>query len=247
MNWYEKAFGRTYLEVYSHRNSREAERALPLILSTAGRNGPPENIRVLDLACGQGRYSRALAERGFTVAGVDLSGELLEQAVKLGGGAENPSYVRADMRRLPFGEVFDLVINMFTSFGYFGSDRENRRVLEQIRAALRSGGQYIIDYLNRDRVLDTLVSEDTVEAGGLTIHQERRISDNGLRVEKTVRITGPQGDERWTESVRMYGRQEMEEMLHGCGLSIRQVMGDYDGGQFSADSPRMILTGERID
>ena len=100
----------------------------------AAHLGPPRPNAVLDLACGTGRHTEALRGRGFRALGVDLSLTLL---------ARRPGLPRVggDMRRLPFaGGSFDWVLNFFTSFGYFESERENFRVLQEVVRVLAPGG-----------------------------------------------------------------------------------------------------------
>src|SRR5882762_11981979 len=95
--------------------------------------------------CSSDLHTKVLFERWWTV-GLDLSMALLKVARK-----ESPDapYVRADMRDLPFAdETFDLVVNLFTSFGYFDDDREHLRVLSCVAAAMRRGGTLVIDFLN---------------------------------------------------------------------------------------------------
>jgi SAM-dependent methyltransferase len=249
MNWYEKAFGNRYLEVYSHRNRQEAERALELIEYVADFDSSGGQL-VLDLACGQGRYSRLLADKGHRVAAVDLSMPLLERG-KASSPVEYPRggavwYVRADMRAVPFQGSFGLAISMFTRFGYFQTDQENATVLRQIHDALAPGGRWLIDYLNRPRVIDTLVAQDSSIRGGLQITQRRRLEDEQRRVVKDVLIEGPEGRQQWTESVRMYGRGELESMLAGADLAVENVYGDYRREQYAEDSPRLILAGRKI-
>lgn len=248
MNWYEEAFGRKYLEVYSHRDEGEAERALELIERVGGPQ-PLSGRLVLDLACGQGRYARQLARRGCRVAAVDLSMPLLERGRSVSDsgypGSGRLWFVRADMRRVPFHGAFDLAINMFTSFGYFHSDRENAQVLEQIALALAPAGRWVIDYLNRPRVISTLVPEDESGRGGLRVVQRRKLSDDRKRVVKEVKIEGPEGSQQWTESVRMYAKEEMEAMLNSAGLELENTFGDYGMKAYSHDSPRLIMTGRK--
>lgn len=66
--------------------------------------GPVEGLRVLDLGCGKGRFSRALQDRGAFVAGIDLSTSMLAEA-------EGVPCVRGSARNLPFpSDGFDAVI-----------------------------------------------------------------------------------------------------------------------------------------
>ncbi len=252
MGWYKKAFGNAYVDIYSHRNEEEAVETLHLIESVYQSlldESGAESLCILDLACGQGRYSRLLANLGHEVAGVDLSEELLAKArsrlKKEPLEAGRLWFVRADKRRIPFRGSFDLAINMFTSFGYFHEDEENRKVLLSMACALKAGGKFLIDYLNRNQVIENLVKEDVFEQDDLTVTQRRRISPDGLRVEKTIQIEGPEGPESWNESVRLYSRQEMEEMLSKSGLKVETLIGSYRGDPFRPDSTRLILTGSK--
>ncbi len=122
MAWYKEWFGEDYLELYSHRDESEAEEHVGFVeRHLAG----PKPRAVLDLACGAGRHTAALRRRGYRTLGVDLSLTLLVRA-------EGLPRVAGDMRRLPFAaESFDWVLNFFTSFGYFESERENFQVLEE--------------------------------------------------------------------------------------------------------------------
>ena len=95
---------------------------------------------VLDVPCGFGRHTLALARAGYRAVGVDRSPPLLDEARRRAGGARWPKLMRADYRELPFAEEsFDAAFNLFTSLGYLG-DEEDVKVLAAIRRVLRPGG-----------------------------------------------------------------------------------------------------------
>ncbi|MGI8509820.1 MAG: class I SAM-dependent methyltransferase [Gemmatimonadaceae bacterium] len=235
--WFTRWFGKEYLDLYPHRDDAEARAVVDMILRTLG--GEPMH-RALDLACGSGRHTRALCEHVWT-AGLDLSWELLEVAKR-----ESPdvSYVRADMRLLPFaGDAFDLVINLFTSFGYFATDAENRAVLCEVHRVLESGGTFVLDYLNSQHVRDTLVPMDTQDVGERTITQRRRITDDGRYVEKTISATAC--GNTYLERVRLFEPAELRSLLTDAGFAITQELGDYDGSAIEPTSPRTIFFAKR--
>lgn len=66
--------------------------------------------RVLELGCGTGRVAVALARRGLTVTGVDVSPAMLAIARERAGGTAGLSLIEADMCTLDLGERFDAVI-----------------------------------------------------------------------------------------------------------------------------------------
>ena len=88
---------------------------------------------VLDLACGPGRHSAALAKRGLQVTGVDLSSFLLDKARKRAVAERvEVEWVEKDMREFVRPGAFDLVINMFTAFGYFDDKEDDLKVLRNV-------------------------------------------------------------------------------------------------------------------
>jgi len=236
-DWFEEWFGEDYLHIYQHRDETEAERAIELIATNlAGRRIDT----ALDLACGAGRHTRVLRERWWTV-GLDLSISLLKIARKESSDAP---YVRADMRELPFADsTFDLVVNLFTSFGYFDDDNEHVRVLACVSAAMRPGGTLVIDFLNASQVRRDLVPYDERVENGITIEQRRTISPDDRFVEKTIRLR--ERGKEYNERVRLLSRRDLQKMLVVAGFKVVKLFGDYGGADWSEDSPRTILFASR--
>ena len=235
--WFTRWFGREYLELYPHRDDAEARSVVRMIRNTVA---PDPHGRALDLACGSGRHTRALCKHIWTV-GFDLSMDLLRVAI-----SESPHipYVRGDMRALPFASSsLDLVVNLFTSFGYFSSDEENRLVLWEVKRVLKVGGVFVLDYLNADQVRATLVPHDSQRVGNRMITQDRRVTADGRYVEKEISTTAfPQ---RFMERVRLFEPDDLRCMLHDSGFSIEHELGDYSAGPLTSDSPRAIFFAHR--
>ena len=153
-------------------------------------------------------------------------------------------YVRADMREIPFAaHSFDLVVNLFTSFGYFDDDREHVRVLACVKSALKEGGTLVIDFLNAAKVRHTLVPYDERLENGVTIEQRRRISPDNRFVEK--KITLRERGKEYIERVRLLSPQDLERMLITAGFEVQKVFGDYAGRSWSENSPRTIMFATR--
>ena len=236
-DWFEEWFGADYLAVYPHRDDDEARAVAELIQS---RVRLPAGSRALDLACGGGRHQRALAERWWTV-GLDLSRILLR--VARGEEPEAP-LVRADMRTLPFHDgTFDLVVNLFTSFGYFRDDAQHQRVINEVARVTRTGGWFVLDFLNAPYVRRTLVPFDVREEGSRTIEQTRGISPDGRFVRKMITLA--EEDRSFVERVRLFEPAELRAMLCAGGFEVVETLGGYDGRAHDDGSPRAILIGCR--
>ncbi len=241
MNWYERWFGQEYLLVYEHRDNKEAEQEIEAIRALLDLT---ENDLVLDLCCGSGRHDIPLARMGCQVVGLDYSMELLRLARESWrSGSLYPVYVRADARLIPFrDEVFDVVLNLFTSFGYF-SDEENRDFIRSIARLLKPEGRYYIDYLNPHRMKIDLAEESIRERDGIKITEKRRIDPFLHRIDKTILLRLDDYVQMFYESVRLYEKDEMIAMLGAEGLSVESVLGTSRGEQYNPASERMIFYG----
>ncbi len=243
MEWFKRWFGKEYLTVYEHRNAGEAEREVQTIASVLDIK---KNDLVLDLCCGNGRHDIPLVSKGCRVIGLDFSLPLILIACNSGiPGQKYPLYICADARQLPFcNGIFDIVINLFTSFGYYEDD-ENYQLLCSISQLLKPGGRFYIDYLNPQHVLAELVDESTKESDSIKITEKRKFDHITRRIEKEIILKKNNDSSIFHESVRLYELDEMTEMIENAGLSLRVVLGSVNGEPYSETSERMILYGTK--
>jgi SAM-dependent methyltransferase len=232
--WFEEWFGEAYLRLYPHRDDAEAERAVALLV---GITGLQPRWRVLDVACGAGRHTRAFRSAGARCVGVDLSAALLRVARTV----TDAPLVRADMRALPIRpESMDLTVNLFTSFGYFAQEAEHVTALREMVETVRPGGWFAIDFLNPATVRARLVPCERLALQGRDVEVTRSLSPDGHYVSKTIFTEG----RRYVERVRLFEPEEIEAMLGRTGITVHRRFGDYDASPMLPGSPRTILVGQ---
>jgi SAM-dependent methyltransferase len=237
--WYEQAFGELYPVLYPHRDENTADMEIAALADALEFTGAE---RVLDCCCGSGRHLKALLTRGFDAWGMDLSLPLLLKARDSRDIAGR--IVRADVRSLPFRETFDLVLSLFTSFGYFTTDEENRAVLQEMFAMLTPDSTLVVDHMNRHRILTTLVPESRETCGEFEVTQRRRIQGN--RVIKDIVVTSHGSRKaQFTEDVRMFNPEELTVWFEAAGFEHMRLMGSFAGEDFADDSERMIVVGHK--
>lgn len=147
----------------------------------------PENT--LDLACGIGRHSLELAERGFKISGVDISEKYIKEARKkakqegLGGKAE---FQVGDMRNLsdlyPQGK-FKGILNLFTSFGYYDK-KTNREILSEAKEIVEPNGFFVLEIKNRDWLIKNFRKKGFNKYDNWIILEKRNFNYKTSRIEE---------------------------------------------------------------
>lgn len=238
MSWYEGWFdSEAYDLVYDHRDESEAARLVDLVEREVA---PAADAHILDVGCGRGRHARIFARRGYRVTGLDLSAGAIEEARRRADAAGlDIRFEQGDMRTPYCDGCADGVVNLFTTFGYFETDAENRQALAAMTRALRPGGWFLQDFLNAPHVADTLVPSTTRTVDGVEIHQRRWIEDD--RINKEITLTHNDTTDTYHESVRLYTPAELRALYAAVGLRIVDTFGDYDGRPHAPTSPRLLL------
>ncbi|MGF1533712.1 MAG: SAM-dependent methyltransferase [Bernardetiaceae bacterium] len=239
--WFAQWFDSPYYHLlYRHRDYAEAQffmqnliRALPLT---------PEQA-ILDLACGKGRHAIYLNAQGLSVTGLDLSPQNIAHARQ----HENDRlrFAVHDMREQYCEGCFDVILNLFTSFGYFDSASENLQAIRAAAAALRLGGLFLIDFLNPDRVLGRLVPEEVQVHEGVRFGIRRQIEEG--YIVKTIAIEDGAEHLNFQERVRAITRDDFVNDFAAAGLAIQELWGDYQLQPFASQhSERLIVLGKKV-
>lgn len=238
-DWFKDWFSsKDYLDVYQHRDEKDANEIIALILSQINL---PLNSAVLDAACGAGRHAMKLAELGYEVTAFDLSKTLLSIA-KIEANKKNLkiNFVSSDLREFSSNVKFDLVLSLFTSFGYFKSDEENFLFVNNAYKMLNQNGFYVLDFLNKYFVEQNLITISEKEVGDKIIIENRNIQ-NG-RVVKEIKIVNQNEEHNYIESVKLYSYNELKENFSQIGFKVKNIFGDYTGNEFNPEkSERCII------
>ncbi|AFH49795.1 SAM-dependent methyltransferase [Ignavibacterium album JCM 16511] len=226
-----------YLNVYKHRNESDAECHIRFLLSKI--NLTPK-ASILDLACGSGRHSILLSKLGFNVTGVDLSERLLTEA-KNSAEKENLKieFIQSDIREFSSEKKFDLIVNLFTSFGYFETDKENFLLFQKAYSLLNPNGYFVLDYFNKNHLEKNLIGYSEESNENYIIKQEREIVDQ--RVNKKITIIRNGNSKVYFESIKLYESNFLILKLKEFGFEIINLFGDFLGNEFDEiSSPRFI-------
>ena len=244
--WYTNIFNDLNYDWEAIVDQRDTEKEVAFIEDVLEKN---KKGAVLDLCCGTSRHSIVLSQHGWSIIGLDLSKNLLAIAKKrMRQNSVDFPLVRADMRYLPFrNQVFDAVINMFTSFGYLPSEAEDLKCLHEVQRTLTENGDFLIDVVNKEYVTRIYKERDWAEYEPFYL-LENRVLDlrkSMLLSEWTIIRKNTNEVRHIQHNLRMYSSTKLRRMLSKAGLRVKQVYGGYDKKKFSPSASRMILLAQK--
>jgi len=196
---------------------------------------------VLDLCCGIGRHSIGLAKKGHSVTGLDFNSDYVKRAEGLSLPLRiRPNFMQADMRKIPFANKFDAVYCFWSSFGYYDADT-NLGILKGLIKAMKPGGRFLLDIINRDFVLRHFQPRDWTKTGRGYIMEKRVYHTDTSRMLTTWYFAGDGHIIRKQSDIRLYGLPEIEALLASAGFRVTARFGDANQASIGFDAPRLII------
>lgn len=243
MEWWETFFDSKYLQAYQSLEEKTPQE-VDFITDVVGIR---TSDRILDLCCGQGRHSIELARRGFSVTGLDQSEYLLSVAKQKAQESNvSAEFAEGDMRELLFEEEFDVVLNLFTAFAYFDDDQDNMKALQEIAKALKTGGRFLIDIINREWIVRNFQRKGWQNFGKRGFLLETRDFDleTGRLKADLAFIDNGEATTRTTD-IKLYALHELKGMMEEVGLELVARYGGFGKEEYTLDSNRMILLAHK--
>lgn len=241
--WFKDWFNSPYYhQLYFNRDKTEAAAFIDKLI---GYLKPENGSRMLDVACGKGRHSMQLAQKGFDVTGIDLSADSILEALKT--ETDHLHFYQHDMR-LPFWiRYFDYAFNFFTSFGYFRTQREHDNAIHCIATALKPGGMFVMDYLNVHYSEDHTIHNMEKEIEGVNYVITKWYDEHYFYKKIIVEDETLNEPLVYTEKVAKFSLGDFTDMFAYQGLQIQEVFGDYDFNSYHVKkSPRLIMIAKKV-
>jgi SAM-dependent methyltransferase len=243
--WWEDLFNEDFMRASAKVNDEQVRREVTFIEDSLG---VAAGGVVLDLGCGAGHHAVELASRGYGVVGYDLSLYQLALAADVAQErGQKINFLQGDMREMAFEEMFDGVFCWNTTFGYFEEDK-NLAVAQRVFKALRPGGMFLIDVLNRDFAAASAPQQVWYEGDSCVCMDDMSVDyiSSRLRVKRSIILD----DGRTKESLfslRLYSLHELGKLLHEVGFRVTEASGHpaTPGVFFGPNSPRIIMLAQR--
>lgn len=239
-NWFKDWFNSPFYHIlYKDRDEDEAGVFIENLMEFLKLK---DSASVIDLPCGKGRHAIKINQLGYEVLGLDLSPESIEEARK--SANEKLRFDVHDMRCIyPITDV-DLVLNLFTSFGYFHNTADNLKTLNSIRKMLKYRGILVIDFLNATKVLKHLVDKEVKTVDDVTFNIKRDYHEGFIY--KNISFEHMNKPYSFTEKVQALELRDFEFLLGNAGFEIRNIFGNYQLKPFRKDeSERLIIVAQK--
>jgi SAM-dependent methyltransferase len=235
----------TYPTLFTDERFESAEEEIEKILSLTKFQGRS----VLDLCCGPGRHSLVLAGRGFSVTGVDRTLFLLEKARERAKASKlEVEWLLEDMRTYVRQDAYDLVLSMFTSFGFFDKKEDDITVLQNIYQSLKAGGVCLIDVVGKERLARIFQpTTSQVMPDGTIFVQRHEIFDEWTRIRNEWILIKDGTAKSFRFHHTIYSGQELKDRLSQVGFQKIRLLGDLDGTEYGPDARRLIAVANKGD
>jgi len=250
--WWQYIFDETYLisDARSVCCPETTSAEVDMVEETLGLNFVDQ---ILDLCGGQGRHAIELLKRGYkNVTVVDYSQVLLrvglKSAARVGCGV---SFCRGDARELGLADsIFDAVLVMGNSFGYFEDDSQNQRILEEIYRLLKPGGKLLLDLIHSDYARQQFKPSSWHEANeDMVVCRQRKLRKDGVMVREIVLSKGRGLIREATYFARLFQPQELAVLLAASGFQQVNCRGAFVAHSIPDDygllANRMLVTAEK--
>ncbi|MEL7003134.1 MAG: class I SAM-dependent methyltransferase [Bacteroidota bacterium] len=234
--WFNDWFDSPYYHVlYKNHDATEARHFIDNFISVFELQ---TDLKVMDLACGRGRHAAYLNSLGYDVTGIDLSKQNIEYARQF----ENDKlrFIRHDMRDVFPVKEFDIIVNVFTSFGYFQTTRENWKAVLQVKNALTTGGMFLLDFFNPNKVIEQLVPYQEKIVDGILFKINKEIKSDNCII-KDIKFESKGKDFHFKERVRLITKDQFETAFKKLGFTIKGIYGDYNFNSYDDKKSQRLI------
>jgi ubiquinone/menaquinone biosynthesis C-methylase UbiE len=187
-----------------------------------------------------------LAKKGIRVTGVDITRSYLDElSKKARQRGLKINVVHADMRRINFDSEFEAGGNLWTSFGFFEKESDNRLAIKKMYRALKPGGKFMLHVINRDWIMRNYQPRGWEEAAGVKSVEERYFDYRTSINYGTWHVIKDGKEETFKLTIRMYSFHELIDMFKSVGFADIEGYGSVKEEPIDRDKQMMYVIGTR--
>ncbi len=151
------------------------------------------------------------------------------------------------MRHFLRPESFELILSMFTSFGYFDAQEDDQKVLSNVFQSLKPRGLFILDVAGKEilaKIYQPIHSKDLPD--GSLLVERHEIVEDWSRIKNEWIIIKGEKVYRFAFHLRVYSGQELKDRLYEAGFKEISLFGDLDGNPYGPEAKRLIAVAKKV-
>lgn len=207
---------------------------------------------VLELACGSGRLTIPLAEKGFNIKGLDISDEMLNLAKEKANSRNvELDLVKGDMTDFDLGKKFNLIFIPAQSLTHLYEISAIEKCFACVEKHLADDGRFLIELFNPSLEI-LLETPDKIypqrNSANISVGS-KSFYDAAAQIKHIEFIFEAEGDNPdtiLTFEMRQFFPQEIDALLKYNNFRIEQKYGDYLENEFNSDSQKQLIICQKI-
>jgi SAM-dependent methyltransferase len=243
-NWWQTFFSGMIVESWLRMVGEEQTKGEVEFIERELGISPP--ARILDVPCGGGRHSLALAVKGFQMTGVDISTDFLKAARE--SAADRKLSVRweeRDMRDLPWRQEFDGAFCFGNSFGYY-DDAGNVEFLKAVAGALKPDAKFVLDTgCLFEGILFSFQDRNWYQVGDIKLLRNARYDPPSSRIETEYTMIREGQTEVRSALHRIFTYRELFDLVSKSGFKDVKAFGGLNREPFVLGSKRLLLVATK--
>ncbi|MGF7185661.1 SAM-dependent methyltransferase [Desulfitispora alkaliphila] len=203
-------------------------------------------VAILDVGSATGGYSQELAQKGYSVTGIDLSEEMIDIAKEKAG--DIAEFYVADMKELErFYGQYDALLCLGNTLPHLTTEEEVVKALEEFYQVLGTVGIAIIQLVNYDRILKHRIDRlDTIEGEQASLVRKYSYRDDGLIDFNTVLKLNNGEEFNNTVPLNPIVREDLTKYLKSAGFKNVNYYGNFAGGAHNDEAHATIVVAKKL-
>jgi SAM-dependent methyltransferase len=205
-----------------------------------------QGSKILDLCCGPGRHSIELGKKGYSVTGVDRTLTYIkkarEQAIISGVEID---LITEDMRKFRRFNQFDVVLNLYTSFGYFSNPDDDKLVLNNVYSSLKSGGKFLMEMIGKEILARIFLERNWYKKGEVVYLEERKIEDGWEMISNKWILINDKKMKEYSFRHRLFSGAELSILLRDIGFKSVKLYGGLKGSPYDNTATRLVALASK--
>ncbi|TVU58274.1 methyltransferase domain-containing protein [Paenarthrobacter nitroguajacolicus] len=207
--------------------------------------------RVLDLGCGTGRVSLAVAAAGHRVVGIDPNINSLA-AARGKRGAEDVTWIDGTSAQIPEDEVFDVAIMTAHVAQAITHDADWSRTLADVHRALVPGGRLAFD--SRDPAArawerwtpaDTRATRTLPDGSAVETWIGETVEESGLVTFTEHRVSAGHPEDAETSVLKFRTEEQLRHDLCTAGFTVERILGGWAGEEVGSGHGELIVVARK--